>query len=276
LQRSQLSNLGSLRSLTTIFTFCLLFVASSLNSQDLIFMLKGNVYAFEDEDVQGQPLGNVKVRVLGTDGSVLETITDPTGYYEFETDSAGARLINANCAYSIEVSAMEEPASDGNKYLESKGQETTIGVTESTGFIKDFALACADCNTCGGLIPRFPFSDCTTLIENDSINIRDSLDFIVQVLKENQTIELEIIGRCDLFSEVKQNEECAQQRANLVKDYFLRKGMNAARLKTTVSLSEYPFLSDQEFQSLHPYSQEWLKKRSNEVLLHVISFDFEP
>jgi hypothetical protein len=140
----------------------LLFTSFLVKGQDLIFMLEGHVYSSFEESENAHPLGNVKVRVLGTDGSAIETITDPTGYYEFEMDSAGARLINANCSYTVVVSAIDEPASDGNKYFESKGQETTIGIAESTVFIKDFAPVCS---SCGGLMPRFPFMDCTTLIE---------------------------------------------------------------------------------------------------------------
>jgi hypothetical protein len=259
-----------------IIILFLLFTSILSKSQDLIFILEGHVYDYVEEGENARPLGNVKLHVLGTDGSVQESLTDVTGYYEFETDSSGARLIKANCSYTVVVSAMDEPASDGNKYLESKGQETTIGMTESTVFIKDFALVCADCNVCGGLIPRLPFTDCNTLIENDSINVLDSLDFIVQILKENPTIELEIIGRCDQFMKTEQKEECSQQRANLVKDYFVRKGTNPLRLNATISLSEYPFLTATEFQNLRSYHQKMLKKRSNEVLLRVTSFDFEP
>jgi hypothetical protein len=243
--------------------------------QDLIFMLEGHVYNSVEEGENANPLGNVKVRVLGTDGSVLETMTDPTGYYEFEMDSAGARLINANCAYTIEVSAMDEPASDGEKYLRTKSQETTIGIADSTVFIKDFYLVSTTLG-CRGLLPSFPFNSCYEFIINDSVNVFDSLDFMVQILRENPTIELEIIGRCDQFMEVEQNEECAQQRANLVKDYLVKKGTNPARLTTTISLSDYPFLTDTEFQNLHPYRQKILKKRSDEILLRVTSFDFEP
>lgn len=274
---SQTTKLYRLRILTIIATLGLLFATNCLNSQDLIFMLEGHVYSYDAdaEDGQGQPLGNVKVRVLGTDSSILETMTEPTGYYEFETDSAGARLINANCSYTVVVSAMDEPASDGNKYLESKGQETTRGLSESTVFIKDFYLLPATPG-CEGLMPTFPFNLCNEFILNDSVIVVDSLDLIVQILKENPTIELEIIGRCDLFSEMIQNEECAQQRANLVKDYLVKRGTNALRLATSISLTDYPFMSDQEFQSLHSYRQKRLKKRSNEVLLRVTSFDFEP
>ncbi len=171
-------------------------------------MLEGHVHNSVEEGEKAHPLGNVKVRVLGTDGSAIETITDATGFYEFETDSAGARLINANCAYTIEVSAMDEPASDGEKYLSAKSQETTIGIAESTVFIKDFYLVSTTLG-CRGLLPSFLFNSSNEFIINDSVNVFDSLDFMVQILRENPTIELEIIGRCDQFMEVEQNEECA-------------------------------------------------------------------
>lgn len=63
---------------------------------------------------------------------------------------------------------------------------------------------------------------------------------------------------------------------NLVKDYLVRKGTNPLRLTTTISLSDYPFMANSEFQHLDPFDQKMLKKRSNEVILRVVSFDFKP
>ncbi|MEX2596996.1 MAG: hypothetical protein WEC59_08705, partial [Salibacteraceae bacterium] len=112
----------------------------SFSMPPLIFKLEGTV---TDVDTK-EPLGDVKVSLIGTDGSVGEVKTDPTGHYEFETRENEERYILENTSYTIEVSAIDEPASNGHKYLGSKGQETTVGLTESTAFIKDFALLCAD------------------------------------------------------------------------------------------------------------------------------------
>jgi len=70
-----------------IIILFLLFTSILAKSQDLIFMLKGHVYNYVEEGDNAHPLGNVKLRVLGTDGSVQESLTDSTGYYKFETDS---------------------------------------------------------------------------------------------------------------------------------------------------------------------------------------------
>ncbi len=46
----------------------------------IIFKLEGTVTDVETKE----PLGNVKVKLLGTDGSIGEIVTDVSGHYEFE------------------------------------------------------------------------------------------------------------------------------------------------------------------------------------------------
>lgn len=243
---------------------------SDTSSFQLKYKLAGAVY---DVDTK-EPLGNVKVKLSGTDGSICETITDPDGFYNFVKCTNG-RCIKPMTSYTIEIDAMDEPASNEERYLGMKGQESTVGVLESTAYVKDFYLQIAT-GGYGGLLPTFPFNrKSAKLIENDKISIKDSLDIIVQLMEENPSIILEISGHTDSRFRESKSEVLSQKRSDVVMAYLVSNGAEPLRLIPKGYSDAWPVISDDQIETLPKNVRKKAHEKNNRVTFNVLSFDYK-
>lgn len=239
----------------------------------IIFALEGTVTDVETKE----PLGNVHVKLLGTDGSIGEYTTDPTGHYEFETRENGDRYIVENTSYTIEVNGMEQETSNGERYLGSKGQETTVGLDQSTKFIKDFQLQCA---TCISEIPmpevRYPTAE-WSLVVDETINSKDSLDVLYQTLIDNPTIVIELAAHTDTRGTEKSNQILSQRRAQTCVDYLVDKGIDRERMIPVGYGESRPKISDATIDAL-PSTEEKLAAhaKNRRTVFSVLRFDYIP
>lgn len=196
----------------------------------LKFILAGTVYDLDT----GLPLPGASVSVKGTDGSSYEVVTDQLGYYEFdEIDAAGNRYIKEETMYTMEVSA--------EKYLNGKGQESTINVDRSTRFNHDFKL-----QPIGGEITfpevQYPLASAELLV-NDDINSKDSLDFLYQLLLDNPTIVIELMAHTDARGSDESNLELSDARATTCVNYLISKGIQPERLAAKGYGETKPYVS---------------------------------
>lgn len=249
----------------------------SFRMPPLIFKLEGTVTSFDPDGGKGQPLGNVKVKLLGTDGSVAEQKTDPTGKYDFEMKDNEERYILENTSYTIEVSATEEPASDGEKYLGSKGQETTIGMKESTVFIKDFALVCATCEQ-DIKMPLVMYDlGKADLQVNETVNSKDSLEYLYTILTENPTITIELAAHTDTRGSDKANQILSQRRAETCVNYLAEKGVDPARMTPIGYGESRPIVTDAEIAAMATEQErEAGHQKNRRTVFRVLSFDYMP
>lgn len=239
----------------------------------LIFKLEGTVTDVETKE----PLGNIKVKLLGTDGSIGEVMTDPTGHYEFEMRDNDERYILANTSYTIEANGMDQEASNGERYLGAKGQETTVGLKESTAFIKDFQMQCA---TCESEIPMpavfYPLGK-WDLVVNDEINSKDSLDFLYQTLVDNPTIIIELAAHTDTRGDDKSNQVLSQKRAKTCVDYLVSKGIDPARMVPVGYGESRPKISDEQIAAMPTKEEkEAAHAKNRRTVFSVLSFDYIP
>lgn len=94
-----------------------------------IFALQGSITDFET----GKPIEGATVTLVGSDKRIIEVITDKNGFYTFEEGrKKNERYMIAETSYIINISK--------EGYLNSKGEETTVGLYQSTTFVHDFAL----------------------------------------------------------------------------------------------------------------------------------------
>lgn len=239
----------------------------------LIFKLEGTV---TDVDTK-EPLGNVKVSLMGTDGSIGEVKTDPTGHYAFETRENEERYILENTSYTIEVSAVAEPASNGHKYLGAKGQETTVGLEQSTAFIKDFALLCADCDK-EIKMPLVLYELAKwDLLVNDEINSKDSLEYLYSILTENPTIIIELAAHTDTRGSDKSNQILSQKRAETCVNYLIERGIDPERMVPVGYGESRPIVSDEQIAALpSEQEREAAHQKNRRTVFQVLSFDYIP
>lgn len=245
----------------------------SFRMPPLIFKLEGTVTDIETKE----PLGNVKVQLVGTDGTVGEVRTDPTGHYVFEARDNEERYIIENTSYTVEVTAMEEPAANGNRYLSAKGQETTVGLKESTAFIKDFALQCASCVS---EIPMpqvfYPLGEWTLRVDEE-VNSKDSLEFLYNVLVENPTIIIELAAHTDTRGSDKSNQILSQKRAETCVQYLAERGIDPARMVPVGYGESRPKITDEVINSLgSEQEREAAHAKNRRTVFSVLSFDYVP
>ncbi|GAB5539623.1 MAG: OmpA family protein [Salibacteraceae bacterium] len=239
----------------------------------IIFKLSGTVTDVYD----GTPLGNVKVKLLGTDGSIGEQMTDPTGAYDFETRDNDERYILENTSYTIEVDGMGQEASNGERYLGAKGQETTVGLKESTAFVKDFQLQCATCETEIPMPAVFYPLGKWDLVVNDQINSKDSLDFLYSTLEDNPTIIIELAAHTDTRGNDKSNQILSQKRAQTCVDYLVGKGIDPARMVPVGYGESRPKISDEQIAKLSSKEdKEAAHAKNRRTVFSVLSFDYVP
>jgi peptidoglycan-associated lipoprotein len=239
----------------------------------IIFKLEGTVTDVDTKD----PLGNVKVKLLGTDGSLGEVTTDPTGHYEFETRENEDRYIMENTSYTIEVNGTDQDASTGFKYLGAKGQETTVGIKESTAFVKDFQLLCANC----GKDIKMPLVlyelGKWDLMASDGINSKDSLEYLYDILTENQTIIIELAAHTDTRGNDKANQILSQKRAETCVNYLIEKGIDPERMVPVGYGESKPIISDAQIAAMtSEQEREAGHAKNRRTVFQVLSFDFIP
>ncbi|MEM9024192.1 MAG: OmpA family protein, partial [Bacteroidota bacterium] len=167
-----------------------------------------------------KPLPGAKVMLVGTDGSSIEVETDELGNYSFDENPKGGRFILENTSYTMTVSK--------EKFLNAKGQETTVGVEQSTAFVHDFALQpfTVEINLPLVLYDLGKWD----LQVNETVNSKDSLQFLVQVMNDNPNIVIELAAHTDSRGSDKSNQILSQKRAQTCVDFLISQGISSDRM----------------------------------------------
>lgn len=220
----------------------------------------------------GDPIPGAKVQLTGTDGSTVEVTTDELGYYEFDEkedveDEEEARYIKPNTSYTLEVTA--------ENYLKSSGQETTVGVNQSTRFQQDFKLQPIE-----GEIEfpevRYDYDDYRLQV-NDSVNSKDSLDYLYQTLIENPNLVIELMAHTDTRGSASYNLTLSQKRAQSCVDYLIEKGIAPERLQAKGYGLSSPIISDSEIKAMETEDEkEAAHQKNRRTTFRVLRDDYVP
>lgn len=190
----------------------------SFRMPPLRFIIEGTV----TDLASGDPIPNAKVQMTGTDGSSVEITTDEVGFYQFDQIEGSAdRYVKKNVSYTIAVSA--------DDYLNAKGQETTVGVERSTRFNKDFKLQPISDEPIEFPEVRYDLASAELQV-NDSVNSKDSLNYLYNTLIENPNIVIELMAHTDTRGSASSNMDLSQRRAQSCVDYLISKGIAPERM----------------------------------------------
>ncbi len=190
----------------------------------LLFAISGTVTDCKfKETIEG-----VTVKLLGSDGSSVETKTDAEGNFKFAENGA-ARFVNPNTSYQLTTSVAKEivtkKAPNGFVNSSGKAKVTTVGVEDAKTF--------KGINFC--LIPiekfiRFP----DVLYDLGQSTLRpeskDSLDFLYNTLLDNPTFVIELSSHTDYRGGDADNQKLSEDRAKSCVDYLVSKGIPAERM----------------------------------------------
>ena len=238
-----------------------------------IFKLEGSIIDIESN----KPIDSLLVVLFNvTTGDSFETYTDTAGFYCFETLENGDRIVQHNSEFTVEPRGFQRIGGDVCRYLSARGFESTIGMDESTAFIKDFQLQSANCCYDFVIFPTVLFDACDELLVSDGMNSIDSLDLVFNVLIENPTVVIEVAAHSFDKGPEAENQTCSQQRAQLVLDYLISKGIDPARLVPVGYGETRPKFSEQEIMRLPDIEREAAIFRNNRVVFAVLSYDFIP
>jgi peptidoglycan-associated lipoprotein len=168
----------------------------------------------------------VTVKLVGSDGSSVETKTDAAGYYKF-ADNGTARYVNPNTSYVITVIAGDAKTTEaplGFLNSSEKAKETTVGLEEGKNFKHDFKL--------DPIVREMRFPD--VLYDLGKATLRpesqDSLNFLYQTLIDNPNITIELSAHTDSRGSDAANQKLSEARAKSCYDYLVSKGIPADRM----------------------------------------------
>ncbi|MDF1671868.1 MAG: OmpA family protein [Vicingaceae bacterium] len=169
------------------------------------------------DKVTDELLVNAKIKLVGTDGSSVEGITNENGEYLFEINGT-ERYIKEETSYSLVVSKQ--------KYLNAKGKETTVGLTESRNFVHEYVLQPVE-NT----VIKLPLIEYAYNKADLRPNSKDSLNYLYNILIENPQITIQLRSHTDFRGSASYNQKLSQRRAQSCVDYLVKeKGIAADRI----------------------------------------------
>lgn len=186
-----------------------------------VFDLKVNVSDLTNKE---KKLEGVKVTVTGsTAGDKWEGTTAKDGSVFWDKKPNGDRFVNENSSYTIVLAKKEGYHEDknGSKF-------TTVGLNYDQNFIIDMAL-----------IPekpirlpevRYPLSQWTLLIDS-TINSKDSLQFVYDLLTEYPGMVLELSSHTDARGTDNSNQVLSENRAKACYKYLVEeRGIDPRRI----------------------------------------------
>jgi peptidoglycan-associated lipoprotein len=160
----------------------------------LMFTLSG----FVKDSVTRQFVDGATVTIIGSDGTSYKTKTDIRGYYSFDKTKI---VINTTYDISVQKSGYYENEN-------SKGRETTVGLTENKDLKHDFII---------NPIPKDPVVLPDILYELAKWDLlpqyQDSLLGLYQIMKDNPTLVIELRSHTDVRPIPMTNDTLSQRRA---------------------------------------------------------------
>ena len=172
----------------------------------LIFTVSGKVL---DADTKGNIEG-ASIELFGSDGTSIPFKTDKTGTYKFD--------LKPEVTYRLSATM--------NNYLNKYIEVSTVGLEVSKDFIGDFDFALR--STLRAIeLPEVYYDLAKWDLRADS---KKALDGLVQTLKENPTIVIELGSHTDSRPIPMTNDTLSQRRAESVVKYLIQAGIEKERL----------------------------------------------
>ena len=189
------SNRGDARGYDHIFSF---------EKPDLKIWISGLVLDKDDE-----PVPNAVIRIVGDDGSNQKAAGKPDGSFRFDLQR-GVRYVMMAGAPG---------------YLNGKQQFQSDPEEADAEYAVDFVLAAI---TKPQVIENIFYDYDKATLRPES---KEALDEMVQVMKDNPNIAIEMAAHTDRVGSEKYNEGLSQRRAKSVVDYLVAHGISRDRLE---------------------------------------------
>lgn len=204
----------------------------------LQFSVSGTVF----DERTNQPLAGSRVRLVGNDGTSLETEADAKGGYSFTLKPSTNYIIMAS----------------QKGYLNGKSKVTTDGIEEDRSFKVDVYLATINIPV---EIPNVMYDVGKWELRPESIV---ALEKLVEIMNDNPQIAIEISSHTDYRQGAITNAVLSQNRAQAVVDFLIVKGIDSRRLSAKGYGDSQPKTVEKRHTYQYPFLQEGMTlSRSN-------------
>lgn len=242
----------------------------SFNLPPLNFSAKGNVSSEGDKlgKGKGEPVENVKVKVIGSDGSIKEFTTSKDGSYKLEK-------LKENTTYTVstETGPTSKSATfprDG--YLANKDQRiiSTAGQVASKEFQADFEVK--------PVVKEIRMPEIIYALGSAELlpASKDSLLFLYNILKDNPTIVCELNSHTDSRGKAAANMTLSTARAQSCVDFLVKeKGIPAERLVAKGYGATQLLITDAEIaKAPSKQEKEALHQKNRRTSFRILNFGY--
>lgn len=196
---------------------------------------------------KSKKLSKVPVTIKGSDGSKIDGITSSEGKFTWDKNVKGDRLIKENVDYTIELGSLEG-------YYDNKNisKITTKGLTDNQDFVVELEMMKIVKEI---RLPeiRYAYND-FHLLTDSTINSKDSLNFVYDLLTEFPGLVLKLMSNTDSRGKDAYNHDLSQKRAQECVRYLVEeKGVDARRLIPVGNGETVP--------------QEWIDEKGAKIIL---------
>jgi peptidoglycan-associated lipoprotein len=238
--------------------------------QPLVFNVRGNIFSEGDPTTgkgKGEQVENVKVKVIGSDGSISEVSTGKDGSFKFKIKERNTYTISTETSNSSKSSSHNK---DGFLSNTDARIISTVGEAASKDFVADFAVKPIVPN------PRMP----VVLYELGSPALlpssKDSLNYLYNIMKDNPSTVVELNAHTDTRGSAASNMTLSAARAQSCVDYLVKeKGINPKRLIAKGYGATMPIISDEVIKkAASQQEKEALHEKNRRTSFKILSFDF--
>ena len=208
------------------------------------FIVEGNIM-----DSNGEQLSEATLRLVGDDGTNVKAQTRRDGTYRLK--------LNKDTRYVMLATS--------RGYLNLKHELSTVGLKDSHTYTQDFTLASISKPVkMNNIFFEFGKWNLTPDSEN-------GLNTLVQLLKDNPNITIELSAHTDLVGNDADNKILSLKRAQSVVDYLIKHGINSDRLTPVGYGEESPVVVDETLHKQYTFLPK--DQVLNEAFIMTLSAD---
>lgn len=216
----------------------------------------------------GEPVENVKVKIVGSDGSIKEFTTTKDGSYKLEK-------LKENTTYTVSTETGPQSKSatfNRDGYLANKDQRiiSTAGLDKSKEFVADFSVKPVEKEI---RMPEIIYDLGKADLRPES---KDSLLFLFNILKDNPSIVVELNSHTDSRGKADANMTLSQARAQSCVDFLVKeKGIPAERMVAKGYGLSQLLISDAEIAKAKTKEEkEALHQKNRRTSFRILNFNY--
>lgn len=200
-----------------------------------LFTLDVRVYEVGYRGAKGPAIADAKIKIVGSSGATWDGFTDDQGKVYYEVRPDGSRYITEETSYKIYVS--KDGVGDQG-YHPNDGEISTVGMDRSFDFVKEIPLL----SKRPIRLPEVRYDLNKAILQvNDTVNSKDSLNYVLEMLAEYPTLIIQLVSHTDWRGSAASNKDLSQRRAQACVDYLVKeKGVDPRRLRAAGAGREQP------------------------------------